>query len=99
MVVGLLLFWPVVAAANPLSFTCLDPPCSSPALTPAADPRNRKAELTREFLAAHLQRARLSLRDICYYHGHCATTVSRVARWEPVGGVCSSPLCMLGRFA
>ncbi|KAI7839362.1 hypothetical protein COHA_006887 [Chlorella ohadii] len=44
-----------------------------------SDPRNRKAELTREFLAAHLQSARLSLRDICYYHGHCATTVSRVA--------------------
>lgn len=44
------------------------------------DPRNRKAELSKDFLVRHLLTARLSLRDICFYHGHCATTVSRVAR-------------------
>lgn len=28
----------------------------------------------------------LLLQDICFYHGHCATTVSRVARQAPAGG-------------
>jgi hypothetical protein len=115
-----------------------------------ADPRNRKAELSREFLMAHLVEARLSLRvsrmpgarhpcqqqqrgnsklqrrlsrmqpgppagckvsvvqwpdmlpampavpalpsspsqDVCFYHGHCATTVSRVARCGAILAAC-----------